>query len=144
MRYRFRLEPILRLRELQEEEAQKKLLRIRQEREAIEQELELLKHERKEAIRKRNEAIKKGEIENIETWRLYILGLENKINKTTLKLQRKLAEEEKAREEFLERRKEKKSLLKLKEKKKREFIKELDTQERKTIDEVAERKHRWK
>jgi len=144
MRYRFRLEPILRLRELQEEEAQKKLLRIRQEREAIEQELELLKHERKEAIRKRNEAIEKGEIENIETWRLYILGLENKINKTTLKLQRKLAEEEKAREEFLERRKEKKSLLKLKEKKKREFIKELDTQERKTIDEVAERKHRWK
>jgi len=144
VRFRFRLESILKLRELQEEEAQKKLLRIKQEREAIERELELLRKERNEAIRKRNESIEKGEIGSIEIWRVYILGLENKIDKTMVKLQRKLAEEEKAREEFLERRKEKESLLKLKEKKKLEFLKELDTQERKIIDEVAERKHWWK
>jgi len=144
MRFKFRLESVLKLRELQEEEAQRKLLKIKREREAIERELELLNKERSEAIKKRNESIEKGETSDIETWRLYILGLENNINKTMLRLQRKFAEEEKAREEFLERRKEKKSLLKLKEKKRVEFLKELDMQERKIIDEVAERKHQWK
>lgn len=144
MRFRFRLEAILRLKENEEKEAKERLLKIRGEIAAIEADIARLERELDNSVRKRSFAIERGKLIDEALWRRYIPTLEARIKALRERLMLKKKEEEKALEVFLEKRRERKSLEKLRERRFREFLKEIDSQERRTIDEVAERQHWWK
>jgi len=96
------------------------------------------------SVKKRSFAIEKGKLIDEALWRRYIPILEARIRALRERLMLKKKEEEKALEVFLEKRRERKSLEKLRERRFREFLKEIDRQERRIIDEVAERQHWWK
>jgi len=144
LRFRFRLEAILRLKENEEKEAKERLLKIRGEIAAIEADIARLERELDNSVRKRSFAIERGKLIDEALWRRYIPTLEARIKALRERLMLKKKEEEKALEVFLEKRRERKSLEKLRERRFREFLKEIDSQERRTIDEVAERQHWWK
>ena len=144
MRFRFRLEAILRLKENEEKEAKERLLKIRGEIAAVEADIARLERELDNSVRKRSFAIERGKLIDEALWRRYIPTLEARIKALRERLMLKKKEEEKALEVFLEKRRERKSLEKLRERRFREFLKEIDSQERRTIDEVAERQHWWK
>jgi len=132
------------LKENEEKEAKERLLKIRGEIAAIEADIARLERELDNSVRKRSFAIERGKLIDEALWRRYIPTLEARIKALRERLMLKKKEEEKALEVFLEKRRERKSLEKLRERRFREFLKEIDGQERRTIDEVAERQHWWK
>lgn len=138
------MEAILRLKENEEKEAKERLLKIRGEIAAIEADIARLERELDNSVKKRSFAIERGKLIDEALWRRYIPTLEARIKALRERLMLKKKEEEKALKVFLEKRRERKSLEKLRERRFREFLKEIDTQERRTIDEVAERQHWWK
>ncbi len=144
LRFRFRLEAILRLKENEEKQAMDELLKIRGKIMEIQTRLKKAQEELKVSLKNRENAIEKGLLKEEELWRRYIPIIEKNIAKLEKLLDEARKEEEKALQIYLEKKRERQSLEKLKERKFMEFLKEIDLQERKVIDEVAERKHWWK
>ncbi len=144
MRFRFRLESILKLREHEEELAREKLLRIRTEISDLEERLSNLEFEESKYKRKMMESMKKGVSGGeIREW-ILILDLLKMERDSILNDLRKLRDmEQKALDDYLDKRKERKALEKLKERSLRDHLEEIERAERISMDEVAERRHHW-
>ena len=143
MRFRFRLEPVLKLKEKEEEEAKEELLRVRMEKARIERKIEEVEAEIERAAKAAMEAISQSRVEDLFMWKDYSKLLEKKRKKLFEDLREIEEKEMVAMERFIEKKKEKNSLLKLKDRRFRSFLKEIDSNERKLIDEVALRKFWW-
>ncbi len=144
MRFRFRLESILKLREHEEELAREKLLRIRTEISDLEERLSNLEFEESKYRRKMMESMRKGVSGGeIREW-ILILDLLKMERDSILNDLRKLRDmEQKALDDYLDKRKERKALEKLKERSLRDHLEEIERAERISMDEVAERRHHW-
>ncbi len=144
MRFRFRLESILKLREHEEELAREKLLRIRTEISDLEERLSNLEFEESKYKRKMMESMRKGVSGGeIREW-ILILDLLKMERDSILNDLRKLRDmEQKALDDYLDKRKERKALEKLKERSLRDHLEEIERAERISMDEVAERRHHW-
>ncbi len=144
MRFNFRLESLLNLKRHEEEEKREKLVGIRREMEREERRIEslenrLLKLEDEFKSRMRD-GMSGSEIKDFLAMKR---ALEYEIESAKMRLEEIKRMEKEALEEFLEKRRERKALEKLKERKWREFLEEIDSRERKILDEVAERKFWW-
>ena len=144
MRFRFRLESLLKFRQNEEEEARLELVRVRNEIARLEDELEKLENLIRESEEKRLEALSSGATGSvIRTWDEYIQKLRFEKVKLLGEIEKKREEEREKLEVYLERRRDRMALEKLKERKFQEYMEELNRQERKFLDEVAEKKY-WR
>jgi len=144
LRFRFRLESILRLREKEEEDARLELVRVRSELQKLEDELRMLENEIEGVERDFEDRMREGMSgSEIREWESYMKMLKARRMKKIEEIDRKREEEREKLSVYLERRKERMALEKLKEKRFREFLGEIDRMERRMLDEVAERKHWW-
>ncbi len=144
MRFHFSLESILKLRQNEEEEARLELVKIRNEIAELENKLSRLNESIKESEEKRLKALSNGATGSvIRAWDEYIQKLE--IEKIDLlgKIEKKREEESEKLRAYLEKRKERMALEKLKERKYKEYLENLSRQERKFLDEVAEKNY-WR
>ncbi len=144
MRFRFSLESILKLRQNEEEEARLELVKIRNEIAELENKLSRLNESIKESEEKRLKALSNGATGSIiRTWDEYIQKL--RIEKIDLlnEIEKKREEESEKLRVYLEKRKERMALEKLKERKYKEYLENLSRQERKFLDEVAEKNY-WR
>jgi len=144
LRFHFSLESILKLRQNEEEEARLELVKIRNEIAELENKLSRLNESIKESEEKRLKALSNGATGSvIRAWDEYIQKLE--IEKIDLlgEIEKKREEESEKLRAYLEKRKERMALEKLKERKYKEYLENLSRQERKFLDEVAEKNY-WR
>ncbi len=144
LRFKFRLETVLRLKESEEKDAKNKLASIRMKRFQIEDEIKNIENAIKEGIKTANDMMSSSRVEEYFMWKRYVEFLEKQKKGKEEELYEIKLQEEMALNEYLEKRREKDSLVKLKERQRKKFLKELDSTERKIIDEVAQRKFWWK
>jgi flagellar FliJ protein len=144
LRFKFKLDTILKLREREEEGARIELVRVRNEIHMLEDQLERAKKDinemRKEMLERMEEGMKG---EEIPQWKSYIEHLEVKMREIQEKILEKRKEEKKKLEIYLEKRKEREALEKLRKRKFDEYRRGIDLKERKIIDEVAQRNY-WR
>ncbi len=144
MRFRFSLESILRLRQNEEEEARLELVRIRNEIADLESKLKDLERTIESEEEKKLRALSNGATgSEIRAWNEYIEKLRMEKETLLMEIEKKREEEKEKLAIYLEKRKERMALEKLKEKKYREYLEELNRQERKFLDEVAEKNY-WR
>ncbi len=144
MRFNFRLESILRLRERAEENARLDLVKVRNKLAILESELEVLEEKIKITSDKLLKRLEEGSSgAEIHEWKVYMEKLEEEKYNLREEISAKKAEEQEKLKIYLEKRKERMALEKLKERRYKEYLRELDYREKKFLDEVAEKNH-WR
>ncbi|WP_027338691.1 flagellar export protein FliJ [Halonatronum saccharophilum] len=141
-KFKFRLQTILDLKKREEDLIQKDLIRLKKEKSKVVDQLNQFKEEK----RKLQQKIEEDEGKRIDLKlalrsREYIEYLNGEIEELTMQLDYWKKEISKCKERLLEKTKEKKSFLKLKEKKNEQYWKEYRAKEQKLNDELANNKY---
>ncbi|TDX51931.1 flagellar export protein FliJ [Orenia marismortui] len=144
-KFNFRLQSVLDLKKQEEEAIQKELARLIQEYRKIEKKIDNLKAEKKNIQQKleKEEGIKINPSQAVRT-RNYIKFLRDEIEELTLKLNYWEDEIKKCRQNLISKTKEKKSLVKLRDRKYDEHWQEMLSEEQKLNDELAINKFNYK
>ena len=120
------------------------MVRVRNEIAELESDLKRLEESMKNAENEKMKALSNGTTgSEIRSWNEYIEKLNMERLRLVGEIERKREEEKEKLAAYLEKRKERMALEKLKERKYREYLEELDRQERKFLDEVAEKNY-WR
>jgi len=136
-RFRFRLQNVLRYRQRLEEKAKKDLALA--QRDLIEQQrrLDRLWSERAEQqARLASKAVARLDMSEVMSYHSYIYAIEARLRREGLELVRREAAAEKKRLELVEASRAKRALEILREKRFGEYLKYLDSEERKALDEI--------
>lgn len=137
--FKFRLQSVLEFKEKIEEDEKRELARLKEIQKREEEHLNYLKslkvHRSLELMQKSAQGILN--VEELQRYHLHIEKLKEDIAQQEIKLQQIAMEVEQQRLKLLEATKEKKTYEKLKEKHYEEFLKEVEDEERKLIDELA-------
>ena len=145
LRFRFRLDSILRLKAFEEERAREELIEVRSRIRSLESELENLENMKKDVESEMSKRLESGMSGGeIEKWMTYVKGIEGEMERKLEEMERLREEESEKLKSFLEKRRERKALEKLRERRLREHLEELDFRERRFLDEIAQRRHWWK
>lgn len=137
--FKFKLQIVLDVKEKREEEEKEKLaklFKLKADEEAV---LAKLEREKFDTLEELKEKQKTGgiNVEKIKMYHAHLKKLDHRITNQKLRLTEIDIAIDKQREALLEATKEKKTFEKLKEKHYDEWLKELDAEERKFIDELA-------
>lgn len=142
-RFKFKLQSILDYKQQIEDEEKEKLAKLMQEEQKAKEYLETLKQNREREVFNLKEKQQEGTL-NIDELKLIhnhiqYLGVQIENQKIKISnLQKKIEEQ---RQKLMEATKERKSYEKLKEKQQERFLQEIETEERKMIDELATTRH---
>ncbi|KAF2956694.1 flagellar export protein FliJ [Marinitoga sp. 38H-ov] len=139
MRFQFNLERLKNLRERLEEDAKRIFLEATAERIKAEEALIEINNKIKEENENFVKQISQNliTIQDIQQWRSYLESLENKKVKLGEIYREKLADEEEKRQRYLEARKERVILEKLKKRKFEEYKIEFQREENRNLDEIG-------
>lgn len=136
-RFTFKLQPVLKLKEQQEESKKNELGKAIQVLEAEKRKLADLEDSLSAAVREFNEKTKKTTVHKLIEFNEYISVLNSRIKSQKENVNNAALYVDKVREELLEAVKERKILEKLKEKKYEEYLIEQKRLEQKTNDEIV-------
>ncbi len=136
-RFTFKLQPVLKLKEQQEESKKNELGKAIQVLEAEKRKLAGLEDSLSAAVREFNEKTKKTTVHKLIEFNEYISVLNSRIKSQKENVNNAALYVDKVREELLEAVKERKILEKLKEKKYEEYLIEQKRLEQKTNDEIV-------
>lgn len=137
-KFKFRLDKVLEVREIEEEEVENRLHKARKKAEKIKEEIEQLENTQLELYRYLRE---KEEVTPGETmqYRRYLHINRRRISNTEEKLINQQQEVTAFRQEYIDKRRNREALEKLKEKDYSRYMKELLLKEQEELDELAQR-----
>lgn len=138
MNYKFRLERVLKVRSIREDRAQNQLLQARQQKREVESKLTELNSAREQLynyLRQKQDT----SIRDRQLTREYLSRQKQQIEKIKGELAAKIEEVDNCQQEFIDKRKQRQVLDKLKEKDYEEFNKELLHKQQKQLDEIGQR-----
>ncbi|MFH1453488.1 MAG: flagellar export protein FliJ [Armatimonadota bacterium] len=142
-KFKFKLENILILKKKKEDEEKEKLAACFRKLEKEEEKLRKLEEDKRNSVEYIKKKKSKGglDIDELKMYQLHLERLEDRIEHQKICVQDARRAAEKQREILIKAAQERKTYERLKEKKKEEFDKEADMEERKFIDELATMKY---
>jgi len=137
-RFKFRLEPLLKIREAKKKDAQRLLGKYMGELQLLQDRLKSLKEQQNEAFLQRR--VKQGQPVNVEMWRSverFLVSTERKIGETNTEIARVQVLVEEARQALAKAHRDHLTLLRLKEHRQEQYNFEISKEEQQDADELA-------
>jgi len=144
-RFRFRLTPLLKVREAKKKDAQRLLGKLMGELHLLQNQLKSLKDLQDETIQQRR--VKQGEPVNMELWRSierFLVSIERKIAETSMEIARVQTLVDEARQALTKAHREHLTLLRLKERRQEQYNFEVSKEEQQQADELAVMRYQFK
>ena len=144
-RFKFRLEPLLKIREAVKKDAQRLLGKYMSELQLLQDRLNSLKELQNEAFRQRR--AEQGQPINVEFWRSverFLVSIEHKMSETNMEIERVQLLVDEARRALTKAHREHLTLLRLKERRQEQHNYEMSKEEQQQADELAVMRYQFK